>query len=452
MNADTSTSPNPSANGGCSCGACLRSRRLPRGLLLGLGLALIAGVWFFRAPLRQHIFADGVLANDEPTPDVVQTMIRQAPDPRAALLTAWDTGKIVQREVAIQELSSIVPDNQPLPVSLRDMLLAAALDPDLDVRESALNTLDYRHDPALPALLVAQLRNLDPQVQLLGLMHLKHVPAKIGVPLVVPLLNDNNPEIVAWALKLLEDWSDENFGVKLADAVPIEDPKTGLQVFRKESYDKTRAGTDRARTWWADHKMNFPAVDLKIPAAALAGLKPIYAEDFSLPDLNGRRVHLSDFRGKVVLINFWTTWCTACVGEIPELIALQKSHNHDLKILGVSLDAVPDDDSHSPLPPVDAIRRKVARTVKSRGINYTVLLDEKDVVGGRFNGGELPTTFIVDAQGRIRRRFIGPRSLPVFEAMIAEASKPMPPVQTDGPVATIDQGNSAAAMRTQLAR
>jgi thiol-disulfide isomerase/thioredoxin len=452
MNGEISASQNPLANGGCSCAAHTRGRRLPRLFLLVLGIAIVAGVWFFRAPLRQHIFADGVLANDEPTPDVVQTMIRQAPDPRAALLTAWGTGKIVQREVAIQELSSVVPDNQPLPVSLRDMLLAAALDPDLDVRESALNNLDYRHDPALPALLAAQLRNFDPQVQLLGLMHLKHVPAKTGVPLVVPLLNDNNPEIVAWALKLLEDWSDENFGVKLADAIPVADEKTGLEEFSPESYTKTRAGAELAMQWWAGHKTDFPPVDLKIPAASLAGLKPIYAGDFSLPDLDGRQVRLSDFRGKVVLINFWTTWCTACVGEIPELIALQKSHNDDLKILGVSLDAVPDDDSHSPLPPVDAIRAKFARTVKSRGINYKVLLDEKDVVGGRFNGGELPTTVIVDAQGRIRRRFIGPRSLPVFEAMIAEASKPMPPIQTDDPVAKTDQRNSAAAMRAQLAR
>ena len=61
-----------------------------------------------------------------------------------------------------------------------------------------------------------------------------------------------------------------------------------------------------------------------------------------------------------------------------------------------------------------------------RGINYPVLLDEKNTVGSRFNGGELPTTVIIDAQGRIRRRFIGTRSLPVFEAMIAEASKPIP--------------------------
>jgi hypothetical protein len=70
------------------------------------------------------------------------------------------------------------------------------------------------------------------------------------------------------------------------------------------------------------------------------------------------------------------------------------------------------------------VRDKVARTVKARGINYTVLLDEKNEVGGRFNGAELPTTVIVDKNGNVRRRFVGARSLAVFEVMVTEASHP----------------------------
>jgi hypothetical protein len=65
---------------------------------------------------------------------------------------------------------------------------------------------------------------------------------------------------------------------------------------------------------------------------------------------------------------------------------------------------------------------KVAHTAKARHINYPVFLDKHNEVGGRYNGGELPTTVIVDAQGNVRRRFIGARNPSVFEAMIAEAS------------------------------
>jgi cytochrome c biogenesis protein CcmG, thiol:disulfide interchange protein DsbE len=127
-----------------------------------------------------------------------------------------------------------------------------------------------------------------------------------------------------------------------------------------------------------------------------------------------------------VLVNFWTTWCPACIGEMPELIELQKQHHDRLVILGVSLDYVPneDDDNHGgDRPTLDEIRKKVVRTVQTRAINYTVLLDEKNSAGARFNGGELPTTVIVDPEGNVRRRFIGARNLSVFEAMISEASR-----------------------------
>ena len=82
-------------------------------------------------------------------------------------------------------------------------------------------------------------------------------------------------------------------------------------------------------------------------------------------------------------------------------------------------------DPKAAVPILQKIRDKVIRTVKARGINYPVLLDEHNEVGGRFNGGALPTTVIVDAQGEVRRRFVGARSLPVFEAMIAESRQPV---------------------------
>jgi thiol-disulfide isomerase/thioredoxin len=309
------------------------------------------------------------------------------------------------------------------------MLLAAALDPDLDVRELALGALDDRNDPAGAALGAAQLNDLDPQVRLLGLMHLKKLRAEEGVPWVAPMLHDTNPQILAFAMKLLEDWSGEKFGVKLADAVPSEDANTGLTVFDDASYSKTRVAADRAEKWWGEHKGSFHPAQWEIPAEAMAELKPIYASDFTLQTLDGKSVRLSDLRGRVVLLNFWATWCTACVSELPELVALQKNHHDQLTILGVSMDFVPNEDNREALSSPDAIRKKVARTIEQRGINYPVLLDEKNAVGGRFNGGELPTTVILDGEGRIRRRFIGTRSSEVFEAMIAEASKPMPPMQ-----------------------
>ncbi|MBI4327016.1 MAG: redoxin domain-containing protein [Chloroflexi bacterium] len=414
-------------------------------------MVLVVGVWFFREPLRRQIRDSATLANDAPTPEVVSDMIEQAADPRAALLTAWNSGKMVHREVAIGVIRRVFPNDQPLPSEFEAIVLAGALDPDMNVRETALGTLHERQHPALAALAAEQLKDPDQQVRLLGLNHLKAATPSVGVPFVAALLDDPDIAVLGLSVKLLENWSEETFGAKLADTVQVENKTSGLQEFQSEGIAKTKAAAERAKAWWAAHQTEFPPVKLQVPAEAYTARRPVPAAEFQLHTLEGKPVRLSDYRGKVVLMNFWTTWCTACVGEMPALVALQKKHGDQLVILGVSLDYVPDshghigghaaveeqklsdgdhDDHEATAAAFKRVREKVARTVKARGINYPILLDEKNKVGGRFNGGELPTTVIVDAQGTVRRRFIGARSLPVFEAMIAEASQSLPPVPT----------------------
>ena len=181
-----------------------------------------------------------------------------------------------------------------------------------------------------------------------------------------------------------------------------------FDVFEKDTPAFDGKGLRRQVTIRFAKDRTEPKLDLLIyvPAAAR---KPVPAGDFSLRALYGRKVRLGELRGKVVLINFLTTWCPACVSEMPELIALQKRHGDKLAIIGVSLDFVPDDHGHiGGHPAVEEQRRhaeedldernsaalkkvrdKVARTAKARGINYPILLDENNEVGGRFNGGEL---------------------------------------------------------------
>jgi hypothetical protein len=244
----TAVAADSAAHDGNACGAHRCRWQLWRRLFIGLGVALVVYVWIFRESVRQQILTEGVLANNAPSDEAVHEMIQNAHDPVAAICSAWDTGKISLRLLALQSLSGVIGHNQKLPPKIRAMLLVAALDPDMDARELALGALDERNDPALPALSVAQLRDFDPQIRLLGLMHLKKCPSSMGIPLVVPLLNDANPQILAFAVRSLEDWSGVKFGVKLADAVPLEDARTGLTVFDEASYRKTRAAADRAAT------------------------------------------------------------------------------------------------------------------------------------------------------------------------------------------------------------
>ena len=426
-----------------------RSRLPIRLVILFAGIATILLVWLYRDALHGWVLVRGTLANDAPTLELFEEYLRRSPESSAAMLDAWNTGKIVHRQFAIRQLSAGDVNGKSLSLELEGILLSGALDPDMNVRESALQGLSRHRHSALPALSVAQLRDPDPELRMLGLNYLKHAPPELGVAQVALLLDDPDPRVAARAIKLLEPWSGQDFDIKLADAVEVTDPDTGLKGFRPEGIAKVRAASARAQEWLSRHS-DYPAIRLEPPPLALAGLQPIPAGDFILPTLDGRKVRLSDFRGQAVLINFWTTWCTACLAEIPALIELQKRHGEKLAILGVSLDYVPDshghvgghgsglsdraDDGHDDhaghdhedhdAPSLKEIRAKVSRTAKKLGINYTVLMDESNEVGGRFNGGELPTTVLVDPQGNVRRRFVGARALPVFEAMLAEITQP----------------------------
>src|SRR5947209_5942092 len=133
MKNETSTNAH-SANDCSSRAPHSHKQRMPRRLFLVLGLALVIGVWFFREPLRELIRNQVTLANDAPNSEVVADMIAQAADPRAALLAAWTSGKIVHREVAIRSLSRVMPDDRPLSPEFDALLLSAALDPDMNVR------------------------------------------------------------------------------------------------------------------------------------------------------------------------------------------------------------------------------------------------------------------------------------------------------------------------------
>src|SRR5258708_14834450 len=124
-------------------------------------------VWVFREPLREHIRETVTLANDSPTAEVVSDMIEQAAYPRAALLTAWNSGKIVHREVAISSLRRVFPNEQPLPPEFESILLAAALDPDTNNRESRLGIMRALNHPAALALATEQLKDPDQQLRLL---------------------------------------------------------------------------------------------------------------------------------------------------------------------------------------------------------------------------------------------------------------------------------------------
>ena len=130
------------------------------------------------------------------------------------------------------------------------------------------------------------------------------------------------------------------------------------------------------------------------------------APDFSFPDVKGRPTALSDFRGKVVLLDFWATWCEPCLEEMPDLARFYETHKaSSFTIVGVAMDA-----EGAPV---------VAPFVRQNGISYPILVSGGDLPDGYPIPG-FPSAFLIDKNGLIVRRYLGPKSYEELERDLAQ--------------------------------
>lgn len=130
------------------------------------------------------------------------------------------------------------------------------------------------------------------------------------------------------------------------------------------------------------------------------------APDFTLPDLNGQMVRLSDYKGKVVVLNFWATWCPPCRKEIPDFNELQAQYgDRGIQFIGVALD--------------EEGLSKVKKWTSTNPVNYPVVIADAAIKKAYGEMNAIPVTMLIDRQGIIRTKYIGMRQKAIVESMIA---------------------------------
>jgi thiol-disulfide isomerase/thioredoxin len=131
---------------------------------------------------------------------------------------------------------------------------------------------------------------------------------------------------------------------------------------------------------------------------------PDPAPDFKAKDLDGKDLTLEANKGKVILLNFWATWCGPCRAEIPGLIDLQSKYKDRLQIIGMAVD--------------EEDETELRNVVKAEGINYPVALTTNEVRMAYGGIGALPTLFIINIEGRVVQKHVGLYNPALYETEV----------------------------------
>lgn len=399
------------------------SSRLKGWLIAGL-LLLPAAAWL-RPQLRRAVQWRSELQLNSVDDSTLREAAEGHPLSAEAVERFWKTGRLPHRRAALNALVQRRPDEPQLDALWRRLLPEAALDPDMEIRTRALGGLKSLDRPEALAALTGQLTDADPELRRLGLQTLRRLGGLHLVPQVLPLLSDRDPTVALSADATLRNWSGRDSGLRMSRLLPAQSSMLAAPV-PADDLAAIRQGAEGWRDWWLAQPK--PAVSVN-PVTAIQSPLGLHCPEIRLPDLRGQPVEVGALRGKRVLLNFWTTWCPACLLEIPLLNELQRRHPDDLVVLGISLDSaeqgvLADGAAGSSPPSEKEIRNLVAAVAGRQHVSYRVLLDPQNRIGRQFNGGELPTSVLLDRDGRVRRRFVGERSVAVWEDLLRDADRP----------------------------
>ena len=142
----------------------------------------------------------------------------------------------------------------------------------------------------------------------------------------------------------------------------------------------------------------------------IANLDGDKAPAFSLKSIDGKTIKLSDYKGKIVIIDFWATWCPPCRRGIPDLVSIQNEYKNKVVVIGISLDR-------------EKTIKDVPGFIKDYAINYPVVYGDDNVVIAYGGIQSIPTSFVVDKKGNVVDMHVGLVSKDTFVNKIKELLK-----------------------------
>lgn len=164
---------------------------------------------------------------------------------------------------------------------------------------------------------------------------------------------------------------------------------------------------DAARSAAADVSQAVPGAGVKVVLSD----KPLPLPAFTLTDLNGKVIDQRAWQGKVVLLNFWATWCGPCRAEIPDLITLQNTYRDRLVIIGLSVDAG------------KTANADVRKFVADHKMNYVIAIVGEEIEKAFGGVSSIPSTFVLNSDGKMVQRHIGMLNAAVIEQEVRVLAK-----------------------------
>lgn len=347
----------------------------------------------------------------------------------------WSSGRLAHRRAVIDFLRAETTKRPQLLKQCEPMLLEATHDPDHSLRELLISGLKRAKIPSWREAAQAQLYDADPAIKIFAINYLRTDRVTNALPRIGELIHDPDAGVAFAAAVTIEAFAEQDFGLESWMGISPTGPAS---EDNGESEEKRTAAFESAVAWWRANRVG-PVVTKprrKVMVRELPELK--------FAAIDHREVTSAAWRGVPTFMQFFATYCASCDQVLPEVKELHRLVGDKVKIVGVSLDAIPDDHNHffdvvevegheghdhhhhhdhghgHGHHEVDtkAIVKASSELVARYELGFDVLYDVTGEATTLTDGGEIPVGIVLDADGNLLRRFVGPRSSGALQAML----------------------------------